>query len=388
MSRRAARVMRIAGVLVVTGVVFWWFAAPRARSAAMLADLTGSQARWRALLPVGLQAITEEDHAVPTRHGVVAARAYRPVRPDLSLIIFPGIHAGGVDEPRLVALSRRVAASGALVLTVPLPDLRAYRITPRSTDAIEDAIRWMADSASLAPTGRIGVVGVSFAGGLAVVAAGRPGVSDRLTAILGLGVHADLPRVLRYLTTADAPASPGPPHDYGVVLLLRSALPLMVPPEQFDAADKAIVRFLDAASATSTDQAKAERLFAEARALGDALDSPARDLMDAVIARDVSGLGRRLAPLADRIGGDAALSPLRSPLPGAPVFLLHGATDTVVPAYESVALARALESAHGHAVEVLVTPLITHADPISEAPFSDGWRLVRFWTRLWNAFRP
>jgi hypothetical protein len=55
-----------------------------------------------------------------------------------------------------------------------------------------------------------GLVGVSFAGGLALVAAGRPALKDRLTAIFALGAHADLPRVIRYLCMdAGAPKDTG-----------------------------------------------------------------------------------------------------------------------------------------------------------------------------------
>ena len=51
-----------------------------------------------------------------------------------------------------------------------LPDLQAYRITPRATDVIEDAAAWMSRQSNLAPDGRVGIVGISFAGGLSISA--------------------------------------------------------------------------------------------------------------------------------------------------------------------------------------------------------------------------
>src|SRR5207244_12772126 len=114
------------------------------------------------VLPVRTQAVEVTDVSVPTRDGGIPARVYRPRGGDgRSVIVFPGVHAGGVDEPRLAAFSRRLAAAGLITLSVPLPELRRYRITPVSTDMVEDAVVWMAGNAALAPRGRVDVAGVS-----------------------------------------------------------------------------------------------------------------------------------------------------------------------------------------------------------------------------------
>jgi dienelactone hydrolase len=286
-----------------------------------------------------------------------------------------------------VALSRRIAATGATVVSAPLPDLRQYTITPRATDMIEDVVVWMTAHPEIAADGHVGVVGVSFAGGLALVAAGRPRLSGKVTAIFALGAHADLPRVIRYLCLADdAPKTLRPPHDYGAVLMLRASIAKLVPPEQTGALDAAIVTFLDASSAESTDQTAAAHLFDQARAAEPGLPEPARALMHAVNTRDVAALGRVLAPLAEAIGGDPALSPARSPATSAPVFLLHGEEDNVIPANESPSIAAYLRDHGNTRVTVLLTPLLTHADARPAARVPDLWRLIRFWTNLWRAF--
>jgi dienelactone hydrolase len=337
---------------------------------------------------VHVHQVESRDLTVPTRQGAIPARLYQPRnRSGPALVIFPGIHGGGVDEPRLVALSHRIAATGATVLSVPLPDLRRYQITPRSTDTIEDVTLWMASNPDLAPTGRVGLVGVSFAGGLALVAAGRPSLARSVTNVFALGAHADLPRVIRYLCLAEgAPQTLLPPHDYGVALILRGSLSLVVPPEQVAPLNAAIVTFLDASSAESTSLTEAARLFAKARAAEQALAEPARSLMHGVNERRTTELGPKLAPFAEQLGGAAALSPTRSPATMVPVFLLHGADDNVIPASESVELARYLSGAGNRHVEVLLTPLLTHADARPAARAGDLWRLVSFWTRMWKSF--
>ena len=100
--------------------------------------------------------------------------------------------------------------------------------------------------------------------------------------------------------------------------------------------------------------------------------------MQYVNDRDVAHLGPLLLPHVSELGGDRALSPASAPLPSAPVFLLHGTGDNVIPAAESVALARTLTERGGE-VHALVTPLITHAEVDRAASARDAWALVGFW---------
>jgi dienelactone hydrolase len=333
--------------------------------------------------------VSSEDLPVPTRHGALAARVYVPASPPShSLIVFPGIHAGDRNEPRLDQFARRLAASGAIVMTAPLPDLRRYRVRPSATDAIEDATAWMAAQPRLAPRGRVGLVGISFAGGLALVAAGRPSLEDRLAFVVSLGGHGDLPRVMRYLAAIDPPA-PGAraPHDYGTVVILLDALPRLVPADQIALAERAVTLFLDASSLDSTDPQAASRRFGELAAETAALPEPTRALIDLMHRRDVPAMGARVAPFIEELGGAAALSPGRSPATRAPVFLLHGADDHVIPTSETAVLATYLERAGNTRVRWLVTPLLSHADARSDAPLADVWRLVRFWSAIMDAAR-
>jgi dipeptidyl aminopeptidase/acylaminoacyl peptidase len=88
-----------------------------------------------------------------------------------------------------------------------------------------------------------------------------------------------------------------------------------------------------------------------------------------------------LLPYVADLGGDAALSPARSPFPKGPVYLLHGTDDNVVPAIESTLLARDL-AARGVPVHALLTPLITHAEVDKASSAAAVWRLIHFWSKL------
>lgn len=361
----------LAGTLVAIGGLIWW-AAPYARSAATLLQLEQ------------VEGIATDDLDVPTRHGGLAARVYRPRDAATArVILFPGIQAGGVDEPRLETLASRLAGAGALVVSVPLPGLRAFRVSGHSTDMIEDATRWMSEQPALAPDGRVGLVGISFAGGLALVAAGRPALAGRLSAVVTVGSHGDLPRVMRFLCTGRLPTGQRlRPHDYAVAVIALGAAGLLVPPGQSPGLTEAIETFLQAASLDAIEPARSASMLADAVRQADGLPEPARGLARLVIARDVEALGPRLLPLVDALGEDPALSPERSPATHAPVFLLHGPGDDVIPTSELASLATDLAARGRGPVRSLVTPMLRHADLERRLGLKDAWAILRFWTAL------
>ena len=326
---------------------------------------------------------------VPVGGAPMRARAYVPAaqgRPRQTVLLVSGLHPAGIDEPRLIHLSRTLAESNVLVVTPDIPELSRFDITTRVTDRIEAAAVWLAVESGFAPDGRIGLMGVSFSGGLAVVAAGRPSLRGRLRYVFSFGGHDDLRRVLDYFCAegvgdrSDETVPPGAPHDYGVAIALLAVADHLVPPAQLTDFQEAVRRFLWASYLDRTDKDRAEREFAAVRAFALAMPEPSATLLRYVNARDVAQLGPRLRTYVGEYVEAAGLSPARSPLPGVPVFLLHGRDDTVVPAAESERLAERLR---GHApVRLLQTELISHADAGQPAHATEVLRLAAFWGDL------
>jgi acetyl esterase/lipase len=189
--------------------------------------------------------------------------------------------------------------------------------------------------------------------------------------------------VLHYLATGDAVEAPGvatyPPHDYGVAVILHAAADRVVPADQVEPLRKGIRTFLLASQLTLVDMNDANATFARAREMAKTLPEPAATYLNYVNDRDVEHLGPVLVPHLG-IEADPAASPERAPsLPAAPVFLLHGDGDTVIPAAESVVLGEYLR-AHGVETRVLLSPIITHAELDRSAAAIESWRLVAFWT--------
>jgi hypothetical protein len=392
--RYAAGSVMLVGVLAVIAVPYIDALAFITRAAGMQGAM-GEIGEWRAQ-----PTVAGEIRKIPTRHGDVEARMYRPANGDIrrAVTLVPGVHMDGIRETRLVGMAEDLAAAGYEVLAVAPPDLQRFMITPRNTDIIEDAARWLA---ARAPDGRIGMLGISFSGGLSVVAAGRPELRDKVAFVMSFGGHGDLARVLQYLCSGNAPAMPPlgdgardvagadhitikPPHDYGVaVALLGLADRGVVPADQVEPLRKGIYMFLLASSLTLVDQARADAEFTNARHYADTLPEPSRSYMHAVNGRAVDKLGPVLLPYLDRLRKEfsqPALSPERAAPPAAPVFLLHGAEDNVIPSVETVLLADYLRGKTE--VHAVLSGLITHAEVDKSAAAIEVWRLVGFWKEL------
>jgi len=344
-------------------------------------------------------AIATRGVTIPTRAGAMRGRVYEPDRSRYRRValLTSGLHPSGIEEPRLVRLARQVAASGVAVVTPDIPELSRFEITPAITDAIEDAGRWLAMDSGLAPDHRVGLMGISFSGGLSIVAAARPSIADRVAYVFALGGHDDLPRVLRYLCTGREPRPAPtvrlagdtgendtfvlPPHDYGVAVILLAIADRVVPAAQVERLRAGVRRYLWASALDGgVDKARAPAEFEAVRAYDRTLPEPSATLLHYVVERDVVHLGARLLPLLGSHGAAPSLSVSKSPKPSAPVFLLHGLADNVVPPIESEYLA---EDLRGHApVRLLLSGLISHAEADRPAHAEDVVQLAGFWGDL------
>ena len=390
MPRRRKLVIACAvpAALIALGVASYDYV----EGAAFVIQAAGMQGPARTVAEWTTTEITETDAEVPWRGGRLRARVYRPASsgiPDSPssndgppVLIVPGVHAAGIDEPRLVQFARDVSSMGRTAVALELPDLKQYRITTQTTDMIEDAARWLSSTSGFAPDGRIGLMGISFAGGLSIVAAARASISQRVAFAMSFGGHGDLPQTLRYLCTGILPdgSTNRPPHDYGIAIILLGVADRVVPPGQVTPLREAILAFLNASHVDMWDKAQAKIEFARAKEMAEALPEPARTFMGYVNARDVATLGPLLLPHVTEMGSDEALSPARS-TPPFPVYLLHGTDDNVIPAVESELL-EATYRDRGVEVTQLATPLITHAEVDRSAAARAIWDLVRFWANL------
>jgi dienelactone hydrolase len=383
-------------VLAAALVVLALIVRPYVHGLSFVVRAAEMQGRLRRIADADTTSVQTRETAIPTSRGPMRARVYRPGRArGRAVLLTSGLHPSGIDEPRLVGLARHLAESGLTVVTPDIPELSHFTISTAITDAIEQAGGWLASNADLAPDHHAALIGISFSGGLSVVAAGRPSLRDRVAYVLSFGGHDDLPRVLRYLCTGSEPLptrelrvdkSAGaevlirPPHDYGVAVMLYAMADRVVPAKQVDALRDGVLRYLLASALDSVDHARAAPEFEALRALAKKLPEPSATLLRHVNDRDVVHLGPRLLPYVNVYGGDPALSVSKSPKPSAPVFMLHGTEDNVIPSVESEYMA---DDLRGHApTRLLLSGLISHAEADRPMHAGDVLQLASFWGDL------
>jgi len=304
-----------------------------------------------------------------TPQGSVRARLYVPrgVAHPPGMVLVHGIHHLGIDEPRLMNFARAAASDGFSVLTPEIAALADYHVDGASISTIGESTSWLEQRLG---TGPVTVVGVSFAGGLSLLAACDPRYAPHIRALVLMGAYDNLTRVVRFLATSqaefpDGRMEPYAAHDYGAAVFVYSHLEQFFPPS-----DRAVAH--DALRDWLWEQPK------DAQSLFPRLSPESRATMEILLARQID----RLRPkLLDAIQSDdsqlSAISPQGKLGPlHTPVFILHGATDDIIPSTESLWLEKEIPKAYLR--EALITPAFSHVDPDKHAVWMDQLRLVEF----------
>src|SRR5262249_10583518 len=156
------------------------------------------------------------------------------------------------------------AGAGCAVLTPEVAEIAAYRIEPASIDTIGLAARAL--DARLGR--RAGVMGMSFAGGLSLLAAADPRFKDDIGFVVAVGAHDDLARVARFFATdrtehPDGSTEALAAHPYGVLVLVYADVGAFFPVAEVDAAREAIR--LELSEQHEQARRRADELSPEAR---------------------------------------------------------------------------------------------------------------------------
>jgi acetyl esterase/lipase len=127
--------------------------------------------------------------------GGVAGRLYA-VGDAPAILIVPGATPQGVEDPRVNDVARALARSGR---TVFIPELELYRerFAHEDLERIVVAVGGLAERSNRPVT----VVGISYGGSLALVAAADPRMEGRLSRVATLGAYYDLIGVIQAVTT-------------------------------------------------------------------------------------------------------------------------------------------------------------------------------------------
>ena len=363
-----------AGVAVFL-VACWPFCKDHLEAIAVLQQVSGQPVPRLVSAVVG-EAVSTEDLTLDVESGQVRARMYEPQgKPNApALIVLHGVHHLGIDEPRLEAFAASMASNGVRVLTPELPDIKDYHVDSTSIKTIGEATQWFAQKTG----GPVGVMGLSFSGGLALVAAADPLYKPEFKFVFAVGSQDSMGRVAQYYRTGRDERPNGtvellPAHEYGPLVLEYEYVEDFVPRQDI-ARVRAVLRahlYEDKAA----EEAASLRL--DERQKGEALE-----LMDATSVETRALIAKATAKHAGEMAGLSPRGRLKSFT--TPVYLLHGQADNIIPSAETLWMASELPSESLQAM--LVSPVISHIDFEGGKPgLWDQWRLIHFFALVMHA---
>jgi pimeloyl-ACP methyl ester carboxylesterase len=315
----------------------------------------------------------EEDGSAQTSQGPLRYRLYTPqdVKNPGGVVLLHGVHHLGIEDPRMWNLARALASAGVLVMTPELQDLADYRVTAQTIDSIGNS----AVVLSMRMNRTVGVIGLSFAGGLSLLAANRTEFRDKIGFVVAIGAHDDMGRVARsfaanVITLPNGNDAPFQAHEYGVLVLAYSHLE-----DFFSSQDVPIAR-----------QALRQWLWELPDAMKTASDlSPAgQKELDLLLHHRDQLREPLLAEIKlhkdemDTVSPHGHLAQLHTA-----VFLLHGAGDTIIPATETLWLAKDVPPNELKAA--LVSPALVHVDMGDKVTWQQQWQLADFMAQVLDA---
>ena len=315
-------------------------------------------------------------HPVDVRDGTfdfkgaaIPARIYLPrgVSSAPGIVVVHGMHELGIDEPRLVNFARSLAASGFLVMTPLVPGIADYRVQAKSADLIGTAVQNFAHQLQVP---RVGVLALSFSGGLALLAASDPQYSRSIAWVATVGAYYDLAHVLRFFATGEAVRPDGsvehlPPHEYGPLIVVYDEAQDFFAPQDEPVAQEAMRLLLSenvkaseevAKTLTPAGQETMQRIYHKQR----------EDFSPALLAE----IDKRREQLA-AASPAGHLKSLQMP-----VLLLHGSDDTVIPPTELLWLERDIP--RNRLRDALISPAMTHVEIGSKVSLRERLALVHW----------
>jgi dienelactone hydrolase len=363
-------------VLAMLGAVAWPFVHAHLQAVAVL-DLVANKQVPGALRELTLEPVTSTVLTLPLPSGAVRARLYTPKgHPNApGLVVLHGVHHLGMDEPRMIAFASAMASCGLRVLTPELPGIKDYHVDADTIATIGDSAAWMAAQQQGRP---VGVMGLSFSGGLSLLAAADPRWHKYFKFVVAVGSQDNMARVADYYRTGNDRRPDGTveylaPHEYGPLVLEYQHLQDFAPAADVPAL-REVLRAHLYEDKPAEKQAMAKLTWFQA--------AQAEQLMSTT-SEYTRGLLRdsemRHLDYAKTVSPHGHLGSLDTP-----VYLLHGEADNIIPAAESQWMAAELPRKSLKAV--LISPVISHLDMDGLGPTAlDQLRLMHFFALLLHA---
>jgi dienelactone hydrolase len=285
------------------------------------------------------------------------------------VVIVAGAAPLGRNDPQVVQLARALARAGRAVL-VPDLALRTSTLSTADLDRITAAFQTLATWPRVDPR-RVGLLGISWGGALAVVVASSPPLAARIAFVATFGAFYDLADLVGAVVT-------------GATIYQGRAIRWRTVPEAAALTRSSVLSLLTPAQANAVQAALADADARSSVPVSAALTPPEQAVVALLTNRDPARVARLAAGLPTSIQRvRQAFSPAFH-LQGlrAPLLVLHSTDDPAAPWTESALLvdgARAQDPGGARLTLVNVFSHVTQQRSLA-APSSllDDWRLVHY----------
>jgi pimeloyl-ACP methyl ester carboxylesterase len=301
--------------------------------------------------------------------GAATADFYQGSVPPLGgVVVVPGLTPDGKDDARLVAFATSLARGRFLVLVPDIPNTRALKVSAADSVFIADAIEELAQRSGAGAEHSAGLVAISYAVGPALLAASQPPTANHVGFILAIGGYYDIEAAIAFVTTGyyrppDGSWQHATPNEWGKWIFLRSNADRVTARSDRDHLLRIADRKLADPAAGIADLVAP--LGPEGRAIYELIANHDPERVSALVARLPEAIRRELRQL------DLKSQDLRRLT--APLIIVHGRDDRVIPYSESLKLAEAV----GARAELFLIEHFAHVDA-GATGFGDS-------LRLWNA---
>jgi pimeloyl-ACP methyl ester carboxylesterase len=293
------------------------------------------------------------------------------------IVIVVGAAPLGRQDPQAVQLARALAGVSRAVL-VPDLALRTSTLDTADLQRITAAFDTLAALPRVDPQ-RVGLLGISWGGALAVVAAATPPLAAKVAFVATFGAFYDLADLAGAVVTG-ATIYQGRTVPWHTIpeaqALVRTSLLSLLAPAQASAVQAAL------ADANSTVPVPA-KLPPAARAVVALLTN--RD--PAQVARLAAGLPASIQRVRQAFSPAFHLQGLRAPL-----LALHSTDDPAAPWTESALLVAAARAHDPGGARLTLVGVFSHVTQqrslVAPSSLLDDWRLVRYVAGLLQSHRP
>jgi len=254
-------------------------------------------------------------------------------------LIIHGVNPTGKDSLDLIRISEALTQAGYQVFVPDLAEMKKLHLEPEEVSRIKSVFQYIGKDAAIAC--------FSYGCGPALIAAADPEIRDRVHFALAFGGYFDARESLEFIVTG--PETPMAWFKWAYLEMNSDVLQ--------NEPDREHLRMIAEHHRNNNTPANGdliEKLSPEGRALLDIFHTPTSEDFRARLNAAPEKVKIRL----DALSPSRFITGLRAPL-----ILIHGANDPVIPSEQTVKLAKAAK-AHGLDCDVTLFRMYGHVNPI------------------------